>query len=134
MNEQHVNALPRSAWQTACGEVGPTPAQSKPVPRARPMAAKQTAGLWTPAASGMTIWMCCYGCLGAMTFAADCGGGRLRARKTGYGVSPSFLLQALYAREPRAAAKGRPLEGISGVAKRSGARERTPCWLIRSVT
>ena len=42
----------------------------------------------------------------AMTNAVDCGGGRLRARKTGYGVSPSFLLQALYAREPRAAAKG----------------------------
>jgi hypothetical protein len=36
----------------------------------------------------------------------DVCGGRLRARNTGYGVSPSFLLQALYAREPRAAAKG----------------------------
>ena len=29
---------------------GTTPAQSKPVPLARPMTAKQAAGLWTPAA------------------------------------------------------------------------------------
>jgi hypothetical protein len=31
---------------------GTTPAQRKPVPRARPMDAKRTSGLWTPAALG----------------------------------------------------------------------------------
>ena len=86
----------------------------KPAQTARPMAAEQTAGVWTPAALrdrlhagyrldfGNDVW-------------GDCGGGRLRARKAGYGVADPILpfagaLRARAARRSKRARAG-PLRG-----------------------
>ena len=80
----------------------------KPAQTARPMEAKRTAGIRTPAALREID-------ASHMAHAVRDGEQALRRNAAaagfardngGMGLSPSFLLQAYYAREPRAAAKG----------------------------
>jgi hypothetical protein len=120
---------------------GTTPAQSKLVPRVRPMAAKQTAGLsGTPAACGYGLDSEHAVGIAGTCSAMGCGGGRLRARNSGGrgGRPPAFFRRRSPAREPRAAAEATspPLKGrkAPGVAVDQRARKRTPCWMTRSAT
>ena len=115
---------------------GTTPAQSKPVPRVRPMAAKQTAGFWTPAALGTTGCVLNSRWTSAMTL---CGGLRRQASRAKSGVRgggsppPSFCRRTTRAsRAPQQKAQSRPLEGPQapkGGNRRTCARAHTlPDW------
>jgi hypothetical protein len=102
---RNLRRLPRRPRHGAEQADGATPAQSKPAARARPADAEQSAGLWSPAALGVTC-----SCAGTVDLGDDvcCGLRRRQASRAKCGVwgaTPSFFCRRHYAREPRAAAK-----------------------------
>jgi hypothetical protein len=103
---------------------GTTPAQSKPVRRARPMAAKQTAGLWTPAALGIAVctWNHRLDVHDDVLEWDAAAAGFARAIRGVGGNFPRLVLQALPRARRRAAAK--PTDPPPGGDKVQGGYER----------